>query len=164
MRQSPVPPSSKSVKQSRVPSLNFGLCCPESSGSTMNPSLSACGHAQAGESRRGMIRFRMNLIRITWRLTPPQRVSRPAQSIFHYMPSLLLRWKIWNVPVISSHIHWPSPFDHRIGFHNSSDEATYRFTCVTACNFVLGKLTTHDYSYAASRYYKGIRITPLMGL
>jgi len=45
-----------------------------------------------------------------------------------------------------------------------SYEATYRFTCVTACNFALGKLTTPDYSDAASRCYKGIRTTPSAGL
>ncbi len=34
---------------------------------------------------------------------------------------------------------------------------------ITSCNFALGKLTTRDYSHAASRYYKGIRTTPLAG-
>jgi len=111
------------------------------------------------EPRHDMMRFRTNLIRNTrWFAPPPWRDSRPAQSIFHYMPPLLLRWKIWDDSVFLSHIHWPSPFDHRIDFHTSSDEATYRFTRVTACNFALGKLTTRDYSRAASRCYKGIRI------
>ena len=33
-----------------------------------------------------------------------------------------------------------------------------------ACNFAFEKLTTPDYSDAASRYYKGVRTTPLAGL
>ena len=47
----------------------------------------------------------------------------------------------------------------------SSNEATYRFACATACSFAsYGKLTTPDCSDAASQCYKGIRTTPSAGL
>ena len=44
------------------------------------------------------------------------------------------------------------------------DEATSGFTCVTACGFAIGKLTTPDYSDAASLCYRGVRTIPRAGL
>ncbi len=44
------------------------------------------------------------------------------------------------------------------------DEATSGFTFVTACGFAIGKLTTPDYSDAASLYYQGVRTFPRTGL
>lgn len=43
-------------------------------------------------------------------------------------------------------------------------EATYRFTCVTACFIVGGKLTTLYLYNAASSYYRGVRTIPRTGL
>ena len=44
------------------------------------------------------------------------------------------------------------------------NEATYRFTCVTACCFANWELTTPDYSDAAPLSYRGVRTTPRTGL
>lgn len=43
-------------------------------------------------------------------------------------------------------------------------EATSRFACAAACDFVSTELTTSGYPDAAPRYYKGVRATPLTGL
>lgn len=43
-------------------------------------------------------------------------------------------------------------------------EATHRFTCVTACFIVGGKLTTLYFYNAASSYYRGVRTIPQTGL
>ena len=66
--------------------------------------------------------------------------------------------------VISASIHRPSPSVHRVGYSNLCYEATCRFTCVTACSLAVWKLTTLNYSSAASSYYRGVRTTPRTGL
>ena len=44
------------------------------------------------------------------------------------------------------------------------DEATCRFTCVTACSLAVWKLTTPCHHDAASSCYRGARTTPRTGL
>ncbi|MDY0282692.1 MAG: hypothetical protein RBR35_19325 [Salinivirgaceae bacterium] len=58
----------------------------------------------------------------------------------------------------------PSPFDHWVGISMASNEATHRFTSVTACCFANWELTTPDYSDAAPLNYRGERTTPRTGL
>ena len=82
---------------------------------------------------------------------PPQWVSRAARSILHNMPSLLPRESMHATSVIPAHFLRPSSSAHRVGSSIIGFEATSRFTCVTACCFAHEKLTTSDYSNAASR-------------
>ena len=66
------------TKQGPFPRCSAGLCCPNTSNSTMNPS----------GSRPGLLRLQHRLIRSNrWFAPPPCRVSRPARSIFPCMPS-----------------------------------------------------------------------------
>ena len=44
------------------------------------------------------------------------------------------------------------------------NQATYRFTCVTACSFAVWKLTTPCYHDAASSCYRGAQTIPRTGL
>lgn len=58
----------------------------------------------------------------------------------------------------------PSPSGHRVGIFDSIYEATYGFTCVTACCFANWELTTYCYQDAAPLSYRGERIIPRTGL
>ena len=66
--------------------------------------------------------------------------------------------------VIRASTQRPSPSDHMVGFSICIDEATCRFTFVSACSLAVWKLTTMDYSTAASSCYRGVRTIPQTGL
>ena len=76
----------------------------------------------------------------------------------------LPREKTPAASVPSARVHRPSPADKRVGFSNSSYEATCRFTCVAACLFAVWELTTPDRSDAAPACYPIVRTTPGTGL
>ena len=80
------------------------------------------------------------------------------------MPTLLPREITQAVSIIISCAQRPSPCVHRVGISNEFNEATYGFTCVTACCFANWELTTPDYSDAAPLNYRGERTTPRTGL
>jgi len=80
------------------------------------------------------------------------------------MPTLLPRESMDATSVVRASIQRPSPSDHRVGFSNLVYEATSRFTCVSACDLAVWKLTTPCYHDAASSCYRGVRTTPQTGL
>ena len=82
---------------------------------------------------------------------PPQWASRTALFFFRYMPSLLPR-KIHRSLPLSFSVTSAFPIRPQGRHLQLSDEATRRFTFVTACNFAHRKLTTPGYPDAASRY------------
>ena len=94
----------------------------------------------------------------------PHRVSSTGLNIFRSMPSLLPRKITSANSVIRVDAQRPSPSDHRVGIFKSSNEATPRFTCVTACCFANWELTTPDCSDAAPLNYRDERITSRAGL
>ncbi len=77
-------------------------------------------------------------------------VSRTVLLFFRYMPSLLPREITQDASVLPSRVQRPSFSVQKVGISALVNEATYRFTCVTACTFAHRKLTTPDYSGAAS--------------
>ena len=94
----------------------------------------------------------------------PHRVSSTGLNIFRSMPSLLPRKITSANSVIRVDAQRPSPSDHRVGIFDSINEATSRFTCVTACCFANWELTTPDCSDAAPLNYRDERITSRAGL
>jgi hypothetical protein len=132
-----------------------GLCCPVPSNGTLNPSDSRCS----------LLRFRSPLYAVVVvPLTPLHRASSTGLFIFRNMPSLLPRKTSEAVSVLQATEHRPSPHVHWVGAFMITDEATPRFTCVTACCFASWELTTSCYQNAAPVSYRGVRIIPRAGL
>lgn len=85
-------------------------------------------------------------------------------DIIRNMPTLLPRKIELEDSVVCSNPLRPSPSVHRVGIFTWFNEATYRFTCVTACCFANWELTTPDYSDAAPLNYRCVRTTHRTGL
>jgi len=87
--------------------------------------------------------------------------------IFRNMPSLLPRKINWTASVIKVRVHRPSPCVHWVGIFKELNEATCRFTCVTACCFAYGELTTpcrqdaDPLNYRANGQFPGLDFNPL---
>ena len=104
--------------------------------------------------------------------TPPTSVSATCNFGIPYMHALLLSTNT-DLPSCTIHLPlhtipcYPERYDDPLSFSQiiiygfppvstgsvsplQVDEATYRFTCVTVCSFAQRKLTTLDYSNAAS--------------
>jgi len=132
-----------------------GLCCPRPSNGTIwtppTPDAARCDFVALYAS-------------VDAPLASRYRVSSTGPVISRCMPPLLPREKTPAASVLSARVLRPSPADKRVGFSNSSDEATCRFTCVTACRFAVWELTTPDRSDAAPACYPGVRTTPGTGL
>jgi hypothetical protein len=80
------------------------------------------------------------------------------------MPPLLPRKIPQTASVLQVRGQRPSPYVHWVGIFNFINEATYRFTRVTACGFAIWELTTPCYQDAAPLSYRGARTTPRTGL
>ena len=124
------------------------------SNGTINPS----------DSRYSPPRFRC-LIRTSCHPSQsPYRVSSTGLFVSRNMPPLpprkipraasVLQTRVFGLPHVSTGSASPLQFN----------EATCRFTFVTACCFANWKLTTPCYQNAASLNYRGERITPRTGL
>jgi hypothetical protein len=153
----PAIPSSSTLQlheQSRVPSLGPGYVVPGPQTVLLTPPTpdAACCDFVASYAPIDAPRASLH------------RVSSTGPVIFRCMPPLLPREKTSAASVLSAHVHRPSPADKRVGFSNSSYEATCRFTCVAACSFAVWELTTPDRSDAAPACYPGVRTTPGAGL
>ena len=80
------------------------------------------------------------------------------------MPTLLPREMMDATSVVSASHPAAFPFATQGRLLHFVNEATSRFTCVTACSLAVWKLTTSCYHNAASSYYRGVRTTPQAGL
>ena len=116
-----------------------------SESSTMNPS----------DSRYGPPRFRSPLYAaVDAPPASPHRASSTGLLIFRNMPSLLPRKINRTASVIKARVHRPSPCVHWVGIFEEFNEATCRFTCVTACCFANWELTIPCCQDAAPLNYR----------
>ena len=95
---------------------------------------------------------------------PPHRVSSTWPLICRHMPPLLPRKIPRTLSVFPARRQRPSPYVHWVGILNFINEATYRFTYVTACGFANWELTTPCCQDAAPLSYRGVRTIPRAGL
>jgi len=153
-RQSPSPSALWLREQSRVPSLGPGYVVPFPQTVLWTPPT-------PGKARCDFVALYAS---VDVPPSSPYRVSSTGPLIFRCMPPLLPREKTPTASVLLVRVHRPSPADKRVGFSDSSYEATCRFTFVAACIFAVWELTTPDCSDAAPACYPGVRTIPGTGL